>query len=58
MHLEPVRVVWWAEIGGVTYQVKFRKAARMRKMAKSATASEDAAALGDVRYHVLDEQAS
>jgi hypothetical protein len=58
VHLEPVRVVWRVEMGGVAYQVKFRKVARMRKMAKSATASEDAAALGNVRCHVLDEQAS
>jgi len=34
------------------YQLMLRKVARIRKMAKSATASEEAAALEGVRYHV------
>ena len=41
-----------------TYQVRFRKVARMRKMAKSATASEEATALRGVRCHVFDGRAT
>lgn len=40
------------ERADVVHQFKFRNVARMRKMAKSATASEEAAALEGVKCHV------
>ncbi len=41
------------ERAAVVHHVRLRKVAKIRKMAKSATASVDAAALWNVRFDIL-----